>query len=148
MGPPRALRATESEVAAGTAITTSTRIVSGTLSHYEIRIPRDASPFVAQNETGGDVTFALVDLVGGRDEAEDDIDAVLDAVKEAQAPDFTIVIGGDVSVQKQASEIVEEDFGFALFLNLPVTLVILVLAFGAVVAAFVPLTLALAAVVT
>ncbi len=144
----RALRATENEVAAGTAITTSSRIVSGTFSHYEIQVPRDASPFVAQNETGGDVTFALVDLVGGRDEAEDDIDAVLDAVKKAQATDFTILIGGDVSVEKQASEIVEEDFGFALFLNLPVTLIILVLAFGAVVAAFVPLTLALAAVVT
>ena len=47
---------------------------------------------------------------------------------------------------KQEEEIIEEDFSFALILNLPVTLIILILAFGAVVAALVPLALALASV--
>ncbi|MCI0856662.1 MAG: MMPL family transporter, partial [Chloroflexi bacterium] len=44
------------------------------------------------------------------------------------------------------TEMIDEDFGQALFLNLPVTFVILILAFGALLAAFVPLILAFTAV--
>ena len=75
---------------------------------------------------------------------------MLETVAEAQAASdgFEILIGGDASINKEASEIVEEDFGFALFLNLPITFVILILAFGALAAAFVPLSLAVAAVIT
>jgi len=75
---------------------------------------------------------------------------VLETVAEAQAASdgFEILIGGDASINKQRSDIVEEDFGFALFLNLPTTFVILILAFGAVAAAAVPLALAVAAVIT
>jgi uncharacterized membrane protein YdfJ with MMPL/SSD domain len=61
---------------------------------------------------------------------------------------FDIVVGGDASITKQSTEIVNEDFGRSLFLNLPVTIVILMLAFGAVLAALVPVALALAAIVT
>ena len=145
----RALRVEGAEAAGGTTVLSSTRIVSEALTHYDIGAPREASPFVAQNETGGDVSFALVSLVGTLQEAEENIDPVLDAVAEAQAASdgFQILIGGDASIQKQASEVVEEDFGFALFLNLPITFVILILAFGALAAAFVPLSLAVAAVI-
>jgi len=69
-----------------------------------------------------------------------------EAAKSSQGLD--ILIGGDASINKQRSQVVNKDFGFALFLNLPVTLVILILAFGALMAALVPLALALAAVVT
>ena len=136
--------------ASGTTVVSSTRIVSGSLTHYDIGAPRGASPLVARNETGGDVSFALVDMVGTDEEAEENIDPVLETVAEAQAASngFEILIGGDASINKQATEIVEEDFGFALFLNLPITFVILILAFGALAAAFVPLSLAVAAVIT
>jgi uncharacterized membrane protein YdfJ with MMPL/SSD domain len=134
----------------GTTVVSSTRIVSGTLTHYDIGAQRDASPFVAQNATGGDVSFALVSMVGTLDEVEENIDPVLETVADAQAASdgFQILIGGDASISKEASQIVEEDFGFALFLNLPITFVILILAFGALAAAFVPLSLAVAAVIT
>jgi len=136
--------------ASGTTVVSSARIVSGSLTHYEIGAPREASPLVAQNATGGDVSFALVNMVGTDDEAEENIDPVLETVADAQAASdgFQILIGGDASINKQASQIVEEDFGFALFLNLPITFVILILAFGALAAAFVPLSLAVAAVIT
>jgi len=134
----------------GTTVVSSTRIVSGSLTHYDIGAPREASPLVAQNETGGDVSFALVNMVGTDDEAEENIDPVLETVADAQAASdgFQILIGGDASISKEASKIVEEDFGFALFLNIPITFVILILAFGALAAAFVPLSLAVAAVIT
>jgi uncharacterized membrane protein YdfJ with MMPL/SSD domain len=136
--------------ASGTTVVSSTRIVSGTLTHYDVGVAREASPFVAQNATGGDVSFALVSMVGTFDEVEENIDPVLETVADAQAASdgFQILIGGDASISKEASQIVEEDFGFALFLNLPVTFVILILAFGALAAAFVPLSLAVAAVIT
>jgi uncharacterized membrane protein YdfJ with MMPL/SSD domain len=146
----RALVAEETAVVGGTTVVSDKRIVSGTTTHYDIGAPREASPFVAQNETGGDVTFAIVDLEGEFQDAEENIDPVLDAVAEAEAASdgFEILIGGDASLNKQVMEIVEEDFGRALVLNLPIAFLILFVVFGAVVAASVPLALALAAVIT
>jgi predicted RND superfamily exporter protein len=146
----RALRVEGTRSASGTTVVSSARIVSGATTYYDVGAPREASPFVAPNKAGGDVSFALVSLVGNRQVAQDNIDPVLQAVKQAQAdsPDFQILEGGDASINKERSTIVQEDFGFALFLNLPVTLVILIIAFGALAAAFVPLALALAAVIT
>jgi RND superfamily putative drug exporter len=145
----RALRVVDTKPGASTRVVSSSRIVSGATTYYDIGLPREQSPFVAQNESGGDVTFALVTLVGSADEAEKDIDRVVDAVAKAQAASdgFQILVGGDASINKQVSEVVQEDFGFALFLNLPTTFVILILAFGTLAAAAVPLSLAVAAVV-
>jgi uncharacterized membrane protein YdfJ with MMPL/SSD domain len=143
------LRAQETASTAGTTVLSATRIVSKTTSHYDMGLPGAQSPFVAQNSTGGDVTFALVDLVGDLKEAEGSVGPVFDTVAKAEATSdgFQIVVGGDASINKQVSELVNQDMGRALFLNLPVTLIILVLAFGALLAALVPLALALAAIV-
>jgi uncharacterized membrane protein YdfJ with MMPL/SSD domain len=137
-------------VVGGTAVVTGTRVVADVTTHYDIGLPRELSPFVAQNETGGDITFALVMLVGDDDEASENIDPVLETVAKANEASggFDILIGGGASFNKQILEIVDEDFGRALFLNLPITFAILILAFGAVVAASVPLALALAGVIT
>ena len=143
----RDLRVETGETIGGTTVLSSTRIVSGTTSHYDIGAPREGSPFVAQNETGGDVTFALVDLEGEIEDAIDNIDPVLDAVADFEAAaDFEILIGGQASQVKQVEDVLNEDFGFALVLNLPITFGILILAFGAAVAALVPLALAFAAI--
>ena len=72
----RALRATSSdEATATTPVVASRRIVSGTTTHYDTGLPREQSPFVAQNDSGGDVTFTLVDMEGDSDEAEKNVDA-------------------------------------------------------------------------
>jgi uncharacterized membrane protein YdfJ with MMPL/SSD domain len=142
------LRAQETTVIGATRVVSATRIVSKTTAYYDIGLPREQSPFVAQNATGGDVTFALVDLVGDLKEAQANVGPVLDTVATAQAESggFQIVVGGDASINKQTSDIVNQDMSRALFLNLPVTLIILVLAFGALLAALIPLALALAAI--
>jgi len=144
----RAQRAEKTETQGGTTVTASTRIVSDTTTHYDIGAPREASPFVAENETGGDVTFALVAIEGELDEAMDNIDPVLEVVAEAEeaSDGFEILIGGDASLNKQMSDIIAEDFANASLLNLPITFAILMIAFGAVVAAAVPLALAFSAV--
>jgi uncharacterized membrane protein YdfJ with MMPL/SSD domain len=146
----KALRVAGSKTASGTTVVSSTRIVSGALTHYDTGVPREASPFVAQNKTGGDVSFAVVSLVGTLQQAQDNVGPVVDAVDKAQANSdgFQILIGGDASINEERTKVVEQDFGFALFLNLPTTFVILILAFGALAAAFVPLALAVAAVIT
>ncbi len=145
----RKLRVTETKSLGGTLVTSSTRVVAGTTSHFDVGVPREASPFVATREGAGDVTFAIVELEGEGGRAVDDVGLVLDTVRDYGAPDgFQILIGGEASLTEQITKIVEEDFGRALFLNLPITAVILVLAFGALIAAAVPLALALAAIVT
>jgi uncharacterized membrane protein YdfJ with MMPL/SSD domain len=143
-----ALRARETEVLGGTRVVSSTRIVAETVTHYDTGLTRENSPFVAPNETGGDITFALVQIEGQVDEAVENIDPVLEAVAEAgaEADGFEILIGGDASLTKQLTEIIDEDFGRAGILNVPITLAILILAFGALIAAIVPLVLAFIAV--
>ena len=146
----RALRAERAERRGGVRVVSSTRVIGGTTTTYGIGLPRGQSPFVAQNETGGDVTFALVDMVGDAETAMKNVGHVVDTVDAAQEAhsEYQISVGGDASTWKESEDLVKEDFQFALFLNLPVTLIILVFAFGAIVAALVPLTLAFAAIIT
>jgi uncharacterized membrane protein YdfJ with MMPL/SSD domain len=143
------LRETETKKIDGTKIVSSTRVVSATLTHYDIGVPREASPFVAPGDNG-DVTFALVSLQGTALIAKDHVQPVLDEVARAneRSAGFSIMSGGPASINKQMDTIISEDLKFALIMNLTVTLAILLLVFRAPVAAFIPLALALAAVVT
>ncbi len=152
----RRTRIEKTSTAGGTTVTSSTRIVARMTTHYDIGAPREASPFVATREGAGDVTFALVELEGDVEQIGDDIDIVLDAVADYEPPpafaqgaeEDAILIGGEASLTKQLSQIIDEDFGRALFLNLPITFIILLLVFGALLAAAVPLALAFAAIIT
>ena len=137
-----------------TTVVSDTRVVASITTHYDIGAPREASPFVSTTDGAGDVTFAIVELEGDTDEAVDNIGLVLDAVAAYQpapgfqdgAPDDAILIGGGASLVKQITEIIEEDFARASVLNLPITFIILILAFGAMLAALIPLILAFSAI--
>src|SRR5918994_1625923 len=147
MGDLRALRNTRVSDEGGTTVTSSERVVATTLTAYDIGLPRDQSPFVAPEAAGGDVSFAIVTLVGDEGEAEHHVEAVVDTVERAGDGDrFDIDIGGEASIASQSTRVIEEDFGFALQLNLPITLLLLLLAFGALVAALIPLALGLGAI--
>ena len=76
------------------------------------------------------------------------MDATLDATAAVRAdnPDFTVEQVGDASINKQVNQAISDDFKQALVTSLPITLVILLIAFGALVAASVPIILALTAV--
>ncbi|MGZ8666167.1 MAG: MMPL family transporter [Solirubrobacterales bacterium] len=91
------------------------------------------------------ITFKIP---GSSDLAEKRVDAPLAAVAAAQRanPGFVIEEFGEASADKELSKAFEDDFRKAEITSLPITLVILVVAFGALVAAGVPLILALTAV--
>jgi len=111
-----------------------------------------SSPLDPENasQISGDQHAALVefDIRGNADDAADKIDPVLDRVAVAQQvhPQFFIGQFGDASAQKAIETAFTDDLGKAGELSLPITLLILVLAFGALVAASIPLVLALTAV--
>ena len=88
------------------------------------------------------------EIPGDDDEAEEQIDAVLAATAAAQKahPELRIEQFGDASADKAISKKFEDDFKKAEITSLPITLMILVLAFGALVAAGMPLLLAISAV--
>jgi len=110
------------------------------------------SPLTSGNadRVSKDKRSALVEfkIRGAKDEAVDKIDPVLDAVAGVQRahPDFSIGEFGDASAEKGVVTAYEDDLGKAGTLSLPITLIVLVLTFGSLVAAGIPLLLALTAV--
>src|SRR3954465_5465672 len=87
-------------------------------------------------------------IPGDNDQAEKVVDKTLAATAAAQAanPQFRVEQFGDASADKALSKSFEKDFKKAETLSLPITLLILIVAFGALVAAGIPLLLALSAV--
>jgi uncharacterized membrane protein YdfJ with MMPL/SSD domain len=88
------------------------------------------------------------DIRGDPDDAVDKVDPLLAAVDAAKAANPRLTIGefGEASAEKNIMDRVGQDLGRAGLLSIPVTLVILLVAFGALVAAGIPLLLALSAV--
>ena len=88
------------------------------------------------------------DLKGDPNKAEDKADAIFAAVDSARKanPGFQVGVTGDATAQKQLSNAIDSDFTRAETLSIPITLLILVIAFGALVAAGIPVILAISAV--
>jgi uncharacterized membrane protein YdfJ with MMPL/SSD domain len=112
-----------------------------------VRSPYDSANADQISKSG---RAALVDFAirGDADKAADKIDPVLAQVDDAQQAHPELFIGefGDASAVKAVETAFADDLGKAGLLSLPVTLAILLLAFGALVAAGIPLLLALTAV--
>jgi RND superfamily putative drug exporter len=110
----------------------------------------DAVQNVRRGQVSDDGRSALVEfeIRGPADEAAEKIGPVLAEVEAAQAAHPQLYVGefGMASAVDALATTVEQDLGKAGLLSLPITLVILVLAFGALVAAGIPLLLALTAV--
>jgi uncharacterized membrane protein YdfJ with MMPL/SSD domain len=88
------------------------------------------------------------DIKGDRDDAKDKVEPTMDMVKAVgQAnPSFRIEQFGYASANHELQHVYDEDFGRAETLSIPLTLVVLLLAFGALVAAGIPVLLAFSAV--
>jgi len=86
------------------------------------------------------VTF---ELPGDEDKAKDEVAAPLATVAalQKQHPEVTVGEFGDASAEKQIGDAFDKDFQKAETLSLPITLLILLVAFGALVAAGLPLLL-------
>ena len=110
------------------------------------------SPLAADNadliSKDGHSALVQFEIRGEKDKAVDAIGPVLDGVAVAQHdhPGFAIGEFGDASAQKGVETAYADDLGKAGILSLPITLIVLVVAFGALVAAGIPLLLALTAV--
>src|SRR5215216_250394 len=91
------------------------------------------------------VTF---ELPGDEDKAKEEVAAPLATVAalQKQHPEVTVGEFGDASAEKQIGDAFDKDFQKAETLSLPITLLILLVAFGALVAAGLPLLLGATAV--
>ncbi len=119
------------------------------------RVPAVAgirSPLEAANadQISKDGRSALVtfQITGNPDTAVDRVEPALAATAAVQQAHPALLIGevGDASATKAVNKRIADDFRRAEFTSLPVTLLILVLAFGALVAAGIPLLLGITAV--
>jgi RND superfamily putative drug exporter len=103
------------------------------------------------DQISADGRSALVSFDIRRDPetAPDRIDPVVDAVEGAQSahPELTIGSFGEATADKEINESVGKDLERAGLLSLPVTIVILIVTFGALIAAGIPLLLALTGVI-
>jgi RND superfamily putative drug exporter len=88
------------------------------------------------------------DMKGKLDTADGRVQPLLDAVSGLQkaSPDFTVAEFGFASATHELSKTIDKDFQKAEKLSVPITFVILLIAFGAFVAAGVPVLLAFSAV--
>ena len=114
---------------------------------YAIESPYDPANR-SQVSADGRSALTRFKIAGNQSTAKKRASATLRAVAAAQAahPQFTIGEFGQASSDNQVSSSISKDFKQALFTSLPVTLLILLIAFGALVAAGVPLLLGLTAV--
>ena len=108
------------------------------------------SPYAKGNQgtLSEDGKSALVTFELAGDDTADKVGPALAAVSklDRQEAGFRIEEFGDASADKALDQAFEDDFQKAEVTSLPITLIILILAFGALLAAFVPLLLAVTAV--
>ncbi|WP_405897430.1 MMPL family transporter [Streptomyces sp. NBC_00727] len=103
-----------------------------------------ADPVASKDRKDALITF---EMKGDPDTAADRVQPVLDAVAgvEAKQPGVTVSQFGDASAGKWLGDLLSDDFKKAEFTAVPLALGILLVAFGAVVAALLPVGLALTA---
>src|SRR3990172_6341645 len=81
-------------------------------------------------------------MAGSEDEADKNIDEVRAVVRKADGADgFDVLITGGASIHKDFQEVAESDLTTGEAVGIPIALIVLVIVFGAVTAALVPLVL-------
>jgi uncharacterized membrane protein YdfJ with MMPL/SSD domain len=110
------------------------------------------SPYTPANRSqisaDGHSALTRFKIRGNQSTAKDRASETLAAIAATQAahPQFTVGEFGQASSDNQVSTAIDKDFKTALVTSLPITLLILLIAFGSLVAAGVPLLLGLTAV--
>jgi RND superfamily putative drug exporter len=138
-------------VASDPAFTAAIEDVVAGISKLEavqnVRSPLDPAN-AGQIAKNGNAALVEFEIRGDADKAADKIDPVLDRVAAEQRAHPQLFIGefGDASAAKAIDAVFADDLKRAGLFSLPITLIILVIAFGALVAAGIPLLLALTAV--
>jgi uncharacterized membrane protein YdfJ with MMPL/SSD domain len=123
------------------------RSIDGVSVVQNVKSPLDPEN-ASQIAASGRAALVEFEIRGDPDDAIDKIAPVLDRIDTAQKahPDFFIGEFGNTSAQDGIETAYADDLGKAGELSLPITLAVLVIAFGSLVAAGIPLLLALSAV--
>ena len=123
--------------------------VTGRLSRVKY-VENIKSPLSSDGDVSADGHAALVnfEIAGDSMEARDRVDPPLAATAAAQAqhPNLDIEQFGGASANKAVNDTIQNDLGKAGLLSLPITLIILTITFGTLVAAGVPLLIGLTSV--
>src|SRR5918999_613040 len=108
------------------------------------------SPLTGDGEISADGHAALVqfEIAGDSTETKDRVAPTLDAVAAVQAdhPDLAIEQFGGASVNEAIDKVIQDDLGKAGLLSIPITLIILIITFGTLVAAGLPLLIGITSV--
>jgi RND superfamily putative drug exporter len=116
-------------------------IIDGGTNYYQ---SGDQSLVSADRQT----TILPIVMAGSPGEALENIEKVLDLVREANGRDgFRVLVAGSSSVDFESNELSEKDIARGEMIGVPVALIILVLLFGALLAAFIPIGLAIVAII-
>jgi RND superfamily putative drug exporter len=108
------------------------------------------SPFTTQGLTSGNSALVTFSVAGNPNNDDQAVVPALNAVAAVQAryPGLTVAEAGDASLDRATGALVDQDFRQAEVTSVPVTLVLLLLVFGALIAAGIPLLLAGTAVIS
>ena len=116
-------------------------LVEQATSFYEIGDPGLVS-------ADGDTTILPVVLAYDDKNATDEIAPLVDLVKDAdEAEGFQVLTAGNASINHEGNEISERDAQRGEMIGVPIALIILLLVFGAVLAAGIPLLMAIVSIV-
>ncbi|MEU5156314.1 MMPL family transporter [Glycomyces sp. NPDC021274] len=108
--------------------------VESVTSYYDTQLPS----FVSED---GHATYAAVSLAGASDEAQaESFEAIEDQLRDAgDTGDLTVSLGGGAAIFADLNEQVQHDLEIAEMISMPILLLIMIVVFGALVAASLPL---------
>jgi RND superfamily putative drug exporter len=122
-------------------VTAALRALPGTVRDVRSPLDRDGAAQVSADGRSALVTFQLADDQADADGIVASTQRAVAAV-QARHPDLRVEQAGEASVGRAIDDAVERDFRRAELSAVPVTLVILLLVFGALIAAGIPILLA------
>ncbi|CAN5766211.1 MMPL family transporter [soil metagenome] len=121
----------------------------GVLSYYELAASDNPDDVTLANQLVSEDRQSLVipvTLVGDLDQVTEQHDAYIDILRSHDSDEITFVSVGNMTINEAFSTIAEEDLQKGEAIGIPIALIILILVFGALVAAFVPMILAIASI--
>jgi RND superfamily putative drug exporter len=111
-------------------------VVGGAATYYQTKDPT----LVSRDKHS---TLIPVVMAGGQDKALENAAPLHRLVLRSGVPGFTLAQTGDASLNAMANELAKSDLERAEIFGMPVALLVLLLVFGAVLAAFMPLVLSI-----
>jgi RND superfamily putative drug exporter len=122
---------------------------SKTITYYEAsQAPGGADAAAGLVSEDRHSTIVPVTFIGDlEDDVEPHIDEYLDAIKGNETADISVASVGTPSINEEFNTTVEEDLATAEVIGIPAALLILIVVFGALVAAVLPITLAIVSIV-